>query len=184
MSYGIPTTYAGVRFRSRLEAKWAAFFDLLGWTWQYEPFDLKGWIPDFLLPGKCPVLVEIKPISLIDLEICHEIGGAAKSFDGNLMLCGCVAPVRAPDLKFGTSIGWLFEPPNSANSLSWGRGWSAAILGDYRRVGGDVGLCHAAGCYADRITGAHDGDGCFIDIEARVQAAWARAGNLTQWKAA
>ncbi|MEA2669684.1 MAG: hypothetical protein QOJ33_2618, partial [Chloroflexota bacterium] len=29
----IPTTYDGVNFRSRLEAKWAAFFDLLGWRW-------------------------------------------------------------------------------------------------------------------------------------------------------
>ena len=28
----IPTTYAGVRFRSRLEARWAAFFDLCGWS--------------------------------------------------------------------------------------------------------------------------------------------------------
>ena len=27
----IPTTYSGVVFRSRLEARWAAFFDLCGW---------------------------------------------------------------------------------------------------------------------------------------------------------
>lgn len=27
----IPTTYADVQMRSRLEAKWAAFFDLCGW---------------------------------------------------------------------------------------------------------------------------------------------------------
>jgi hypothetical protein len=45
----IPTTYNGVQFRSRLEAKWAAFFDLLGWRWHYEPLDLDGWIPDFLI---------------------------------------------------------------------------------------------------------------------------------------
>jgi hypothetical protein len=45
----IPTTYAGVRFRSRLEARWAATFDLLGWEWAYEPYDLNGWIPDFVL---------------------------------------------------------------------------------------------------------------------------------------
>jgi hypothetical protein len=45
----IPTIYKGVQFRSRLEAKWAAFFDLLGWRWHYEPLDLDGWIPDFLI---------------------------------------------------------------------------------------------------------------------------------------
>ena len=46
---GIPTEYAGVRFRSRLEATWAAFFDLVQWKWEYEPFDLKGYIPDFVI---------------------------------------------------------------------------------------------------------------------------------------
>lgn len=46
---GIPTTYQGTRFRSRLEARWAAFFDLVGWSWTYEPFDATGWIPDFLI---------------------------------------------------------------------------------------------------------------------------------------
>ena len=35
---GIPTLYGGVRFRSRLEARWAAFFfDVAGWSWEYEP---------------------------------------------------------------------------------------------------------------------------------------------------
>lgn len=32
----IPTTYAGVNFRSRLEARWAAFFDLCGWKYTLE----------------------------------------------------------------------------------------------------------------------------------------------------
>ena len=30
-----PTTYAGVRFRSQLEATWAAFFDVAGMPWEY-----------------------------------------------------------------------------------------------------------------------------------------------------
>src|SRR5690554_7919610 len=55
-----PTTYAGVNFRSRLEATWAAFFDLCGWEWEYEPFDLEGWVPDFVLERR--VAVEVKPI--------------------------------------------------------------------------------------------------------------------------
>lgn len=57
-----PTMYHGTRFRSRLEARWAAFFDLLKWRWEYEPFDLKGWVPDFILIGdNKDALVEIKP---------------------------------------------------------------------------------------------------------------------------
>lgn len=65
----IPTSYNGINFRSRLEAKWAKMFDLLGWNWEYEPFDLDGYIPDFVLQvpiyaGKGRIesyIVEIKP---------------------------------------------------------------------------------------------------------------------------
>lgn len=49
----IPTTYAGSRFRSRTEARWAVFFTQLGWRWEYEPegFQLPSgrYLPDFLL---------------------------------------------------------------------------------------------------------------------------------------
>ena len=59
-----PTIYRGTQFRSRLEARWAAFFDLVGWRWRYEPFDLEGWTPDFLLSRACTddVLIEVKPL--------------------------------------------------------------------------------------------------------------------------
>jgi hypothetical protein len=48
----IETIYKGYRFRSRLEARWAVFFDALGIEWVYEPegYDLgeAGWyLPDF-----------------------------------------------------------------------------------------------------------------------------------------
>jgi hypothetical protein len=56
---GIPTAYKGVNMRSRLEARWACMFDLLGWSWEYEPIDLPGWIPDFRLNGH--LLVEVRP---------------------------------------------------------------------------------------------------------------------------
>ncbi|MGI5223022.1 hypothetical protein [Nocardia sp. CA-290969] len=49
----IETSYAGCRFRSRIEARWAVFFDHLGIGWEYEPqgFDLPSgrYLPDFLL---------------------------------------------------------------------------------------------------------------------------------------
>lgn len=51
----IETVYRGYRFRSRLEARWAVFFDTAGIPWQYEPegFDLGEdgyYLPDFYLP--------------------------------------------------------------------------------------------------------------------------------------
>lgn len=61
----IPTRYAGFRFRSRLEARWAVFFNELGITWQYEPQGyLVGeeqipYLPDFWLP-ELGMWVEVK----------------------------------------------------------------------------------------------------------------------------
>lgn len=64
-AYAIETRYQGYRFRSRLEARWAAFFDQLGWRWEYEPYDENGWIPDFLILGVKPLLVEVKPAASV-----------------------------------------------------------------------------------------------------------------------
>jgi hypothetical protein len=51
----IETVYNGYRFRSRLEARWAVFFDTLGIKYEYEKegYDLDGvwYLPDFWLPG-------------------------------------------------------------------------------------------------------------------------------------
>jgi hypothetical protein len=59
--FGIPTKVLGTTFRSRLEARWALMFTALGWDWEYEPFDADGYIPDFVIVGSHPLLVEIKP---------------------------------------------------------------------------------------------------------------------------
>ena len=54
MIKAIETEYRGYRFRSRLEARWAVFFDACGVKWEYEPegYDLDNglyYLPDFLL---------------------------------------------------------------------------------------------------------------------------------------
>lgn len=52
----IETRYKGYRFRSRLEARWAVFFDALAIPWRYEleGYDLGQslgyYLPDFWLP--------------------------------------------------------------------------------------------------------------------------------------
>ena len=50
----LPTRYADHTFRSRLEARWAVFFDTLGIEWHYEPEGYQlphgNYLPDFLLP--------------------------------------------------------------------------------------------------------------------------------------
>lgn len=51
----IETEYNGYRFRSRLEARWAVFFDVLHIKYEYEPegyelTDGSWYLPDFYLP--------------------------------------------------------------------------------------------------------------------------------------
>lgn len=52
----IETEYKGYKFRSRLEARWAVFFDTIGVEWEYEPegYELGDglrYLPNFLLHG-------------------------------------------------------------------------------------------------------------------------------------
>lgn len=60
----IETSYKGYRFRSRLEARWAVFFDSLNIKWEYEKegYDLGSigfYLPDFWFP-KIQMWAEIK----------------------------------------------------------------------------------------------------------------------------
>lgn len=60
MLKAIETHYKGYRFRSRLEARWAVFFDNIGLEWVYEPegFELGDgvrYLPDFKIDRKSVV---------------------------------------------------------------------------------------------------------------------------------
>lgn len=69
----IETNYNGILFRSRLEARWAMFFDLIQARWNYEPEGFTNgddsYLPDFVLYNvalrdeSSPLYIEIKPES-------------------------------------------------------------------------------------------------------------------------
>lgn len=91
----IETRYKGYRFRSRLEARWAVFFDTLGLSWEYEPegFELPGvgrYLPDFKLldTGSIPdIWVEVKPNASIpkkEVVRLFRIVGALMSRERNV----------------------------------------------------------------------------------------------------
>ena len=67
----IDTEYKGYLFRSRLEARWAVFFDELGVRWEYEPegillSDGTSYLPDFyLIDFRCYFEVKRKGIKTI-----------------------------------------------------------------------------------------------------------------------
>lgn len=94
----IETQYKGYRFRSRLEARWAVFFDELKMKWEYEPegFDLgpAGWyLPDFRVrsPGGDTFWYEIKAPGADDGKMAafarapgsENLGGTFRVLEGD-----------------------------------------------------------------------------------------------------
>jgi len=85
----IPTRYAGCHFRSRLEARWAVFFDALGIQWEYEPQGFEvGWpehrrryLPDFYLPRE---------------HLWVEVKGTDAALDRSLLLAAVAPDVGLP----------------------------------------------------------------------------------------
>jgi hypothetical protein len=109
----IETRYAGCRFRSRLEARWAVFFDRLGVAWEYEPQgylvgpDNRPYLPDFWLPEE-QVWVEIKGgphqldlVLLLAATVPHW-GGLPRAVDDRRMLV--LGPLPTPGGRVAHSL--------------------------------------------------------------------------------
>lgn len=77
----IETEYKGYKFRSRLEARWAVFFEALGFDWEYEPegFELSNgqwYLPDFRVKSihGFTTWYEIKPKDSVDDNKIKQLG--------------------------------------------------------------------------------------------------------------
>lgn len=162
MRRGIPTMFEGTLMRSRTEARWAALFTHLGWDWEYEPFDLDGYIPDFAIKfGTREIIVEVKSTDE-DFEIAQskiEISGWAGDvfivghrIDGSC--CGRFGVIDGPGVHWGQLE--IFE------CLSCG----------------DASPLHVEGSWACRHCEAREGHRGDFEIED----AWKAAGNRTQWQ--
>lgn len=74
----IPTEFNEVKYKSRLEARWAVFFSTLGIDalYEYEGYQLpSGWyLSDFYIPSM-NAWFEVKPTELTQSEkkLCHEL---------------------------------------------------------------------------------------------------------------
>lgn len=161
-SIGIPTLYRGVLMRSRIEARWAAFFDSLGWPWEYELLDLKMYIPDFIIDFEAGrLLVEVKStddeIDLAKSKI--ECSG----WDHEALI---VVSAESPEIgAFMENDGaeQLWGDASLFFCLSCGRPSIHCSSGSWRcrQCGADAGNAHV---------------GAFDPGEA-----WAAAGNRVQW---
>lgn len=98
-----PTIYRGIRMRSRLEARFAAFLDSSGRPWRYEPtcfadetgqylpdfltwigesgrphfWELKGWEPDpAAVRQRMEIILASEPAAVLSLEVLSGQRGA------------------------------------------------------------------------------------------------------------
>ena len=197
----IPTVYNDRQYRSRLEAKWASFFHLCGWQFEYEPFDLGTWSPDFLLSGQTKVLVEVKPLTEMDEDTTEKMiaAAAAAKWDGDLLLVGVAPKFDMGHGPFASpAIGWLGElfipnewemapnptgdfnggfirTPEETHQHTWEFGRASACLGN----GPD--FTHDNFSYTGRMGGGHYKENSWPDNSDWLKRIWDRAANRVQW---
>lgn len=83
MIQAIETVYNEYRFRSRLEARWAVFFDALDVEYEYEPEGYQlpsgGYLPDFWLPQlQCWIEIKAETPNSRELKLAAELSGETK----------------------------------------------------------------------------------------------------------
>jgi hypothetical protein len=106
MMKAIETHYKGYHFRSRLEARWAVFFDALGIKWEYEVegYELKDgtkYLPDFYLPKfHSGMYCEVKP----DGGDFSKAIKFARETESNLWLCEGM-PETKPSIVYFYNMG-------------------------------------------------------------------------------
>lgn len=87
----VPRRYAGVNFRSTLEADWASTFDDFGIMWEYEPMTVTlpsgaTYIPDFFLP-EIGTWVEVKGPGVPRIEKAMEFAETIACSCGHARMC-------------------------------------------------------------------------------------------------
>lgn len=166
--HAIRTTYRGITYRSRLEARWAAFFDALGWHHTYEPFDGNGYIPDFLL--RTPdgeILIEVKPATAGPdyAEPRQKITSALPDEKRPVVVVGVDPLPRLPLAHPAVPTFFGFDVNNTMPAFWCAHGSSAAGL----RIA--LEPLDAAADYRQPTW-----------VPDAVRAAWATACNATQWR--
>lgn len=117
---GIPTVgVKGIQFRSRIEAQWAYIFEMLEWNWEYEPIDLDGYIPDFIIKfDDEEILVEIKGDTNIWKEEVykpHKDKIIKSGWKGIFGILG--SSYKESNAEYWINIGKVFYDINEKDSL-------------------------------------------------------------------
>lgn len=115
----IETLYKGYKFRSRLEARWAVFFDKMRirWFYEHEGYETSTgyYLPDFWLPdtwlreSRKGVLFEVKPEGFGNTH--PQLEEVARKLDCGAILACSFHPFGGNDDEKLTQIApWWDEP--------------------------------------------------------------------------
>jgi len=156
--------FRGVWMRSRTEARWAAMFERLGWKWSYEPFDLMGYVPDFMLDlGATRLLCEVKAtdedFALAESKIetsGWEHPALIVGHDVDRHTCGRIRSWDGVDFSWGQARFFWCISCQQHSVLDDDGDWRCRRCGDGRG-------------------NSHVGD-------FEVDEMWASVGNAVQWK--
>jgi hypothetical protein len=190
---GIPTEYSGTTFRSRLEARWARFFDGIGWNWEYEPFDADGYIPDFLILGRSSLLIEIKPYG--DLRMLVEEADRVRplvglGWSGHFAVFG-VNPLLDLNGSMGrpgpgvyVTGGSDWGSPASESALGWTDCGYVTNYGSHGQECGAMSVFHQTDSYQAIPCGHADGDHHLGEPQlSYINTIWTAGRDATKWSA-
>lgn len=187
MIKAIETRYAGCRFRSRLEARWAVFFDRLNIPWEYEPqgYELPSgrYLPDFYLP-KQAAHFEVKGVAPDDkyAELLADLVRATKQ---RLVLAvGSIPNPDAYEVQAEGALGATFwmeifdgrpvEGPDGVQDFGWDnyQTWSRCDRCGSLDVQYDHRFCrNYCGCYAGQEFSVHYADEVVLDAYTAARSA-------------
>lgn len=147
---------------------------------EYEPGDISGWAPDFLIrTTDTPILVEVKPITYIDQDTCDRIAKSARKavFKGSLLLIGTCPFKPSETTAPGTAIGWLGYTYHPYPFEDYGIGdWCEAVMCEAKGsldIFGAAPAAEVCGLWDETIRAASP---------ASIDALWAAATNAVQWR--
>lgn len=146
----IETVYNGYRFRSRLEARWAVFFDAAGIEYYYEPEGVRLsdgtlYLPDFYLP-KSHQWFEVKGV--MGEGDKHKIEQFIR--DANVSVA-----IGYPDMTFQACDKWWDGEYQLADKDS-------SVLVRCRECGG-LWFMGNEGSYVCQCCGEYDGNGHLVE---------------------
>jgi hypothetical protein len=159
----IETIYRGNRFRSRTEAKWAVFFDLVGERYEYEPQGVQltagPYLPDFWLP-RVSAWFEVKGTWSAALAGCPRFGELAEKSDDPVVV-SVGQPARDTEWMLVTNAPAQFEGVDLRVRVD-----GAGILFPAAPRIGSAGLCAAIGLprYL-RPESQPDGDSLMVGLD-------------------